>query len=51
MYGPLVIDPALPLVWVLTVALGAVVLASVAGVVPAVMAYRTPVAKNLRPLG
>lgn len=47
----LVIDPSLPPVWVLTVALGAVALASVAGIVPAVMAYRTPVAKNLRPLG
>jgi putative ABC transport system permease protein len=47
----LVIDPTLPPVWVLTVGLGAVVLASLAGIVPAVMAYRTPVAKNLRPLG
>ena len=47
----LVIDPTLPLVWVLVVALGAIALASLAGIVPAVMAYRTPVAKNLRPLG
>jgi putative ABC transport system permease protein len=35
----------------LVVCLGAVALASIAGIVPAMMAYRTPVAKNLRPLG
>jgi putative ABC transport system permease protein len=33
------------------VVLGTVVLAAAAGVVPAVMAYRTSVARNLRPLG
>ncbi|MEZ6234480.1 MAG: ABC transporter permease [Phycisphaerales bacterium] len=30
---------------------GAVLLAAAAGVIPAIMAYRTPVARNLRPLG
>ncbi|MEX2217507.1 MAG: ABC transporter permease [Phycisphaerales bacterium] len=47
----LVIDPGLTLVWVLAVAMGTVALAAVAGLVPAVMAYRTSVARNLRPLG
>ncbi len=40
-------DPALMLV----IGLVAVVLASLAGIVPAMMAYRTPVARNLRPIG
>lgn len=47
----LVIRPAWGLEWVLPVAVGAVLLAALAGVVPAVMAYRTSVAKNLKPLG
>jgi putative ABC transport system permease protein len=47
----LIVDPALSRSWVLAVAVGTVALAAAAGVVPAVMAYRTPVAKNLRPLG
>ena len=37
--------------WVLGIAAATIALAAAAGVVPAVMAYRTGVAKNLRPLG
>lgn len=47
----LVIQPSLSPTWILSIAAATVVLASLAGVVPAVMAYRTAVAKNLRPLG
>jgi putative ABC transport system permease protein len=35
----------------LTVVLATVALAGVAGVIPAILAYRTPVANNLRPIG
>lgn len=47
----LIIQPALaaePTMWVV---LAAIVLAGVAGIVPALMAYRTPVARSLRPMG
>ena len=47
----LVVDPGLSPLWVLRVVAGTVALAAAAGIVPAVMAYRTTVAKNLRPLG
>ena len=47
----LVIDPALPPRAVLAVVLATVALASLAGIVPALVAYRTSVANNLRPLG
>jgi putative ABC transport system permease protein len=47
----LVIEPGLPFERVLVVAVAAVALAALAGVIPAVMAYRTGVARNLRPLG
>jgi putative ABC transport system permease protein len=47
----LVIRPAWSPDWVLPVLVGAVLLAALAGLVPAVMAYRTSVAKNLKPLG
>jgi putative ABC transport system permease protein len=47
----LVIEPRLGLDWTLYVVAGTVVLAAAAGIVPAVMAYRTSVANNLRPLG
>jgi len=47
----LVIEPVFALDWVLGVLAGTVVLAAAAGIVPAVMAYRTSVAKNLRPIG
>lgn len=47
----LFIEPQVPL-WTLgLVVAGAVLLAALSGVIPAVMAYRTSVAKNLRPLG
>lgn len=46
----LVIEPALPIALVLIVLLATVFLAAAAGIVPAMMAYRTAVAKNLRPL-
>jgi hypothetical protein len=35
----------------MTVVLATVALAAVAGVIPAILAYRTPVANNLRPIG
>jgi putative ABC transport system permease protein len=47
----LVVDPALGVNWIVGVAAATVALAAAAGLVPAVMAYRTGVAKNLRPLG
>jgi len=47
----LVIEPSLSPIWILGVLAGTIALAAAAGVVPAVMAYRTGVAKNLRPLG
>lgn len=45
----LVIAPDLPMVPVLVVVAGAVVLACLAGVIPAISAYRTSVIRNLRP--
>lgn len=47
----LVVAPSAPPVWVVGVLAATVVLAAVAGLVPALMAYRTPVARNLRPIG
>lgn len=47
----LVIEPVLAADWTMYVLAGTIVLASAAGIVPAVMAYRTSVARNLRPLG
>lgn len=47
----LVIQPALGPETVLVVVVATVVLASLAGIAPAMVAYRTAVAKNLRPLG
>jgi putative ABC transport system permease protein len=47
----IVIEPSLQLEWAIGVIGGSLVLANLAGIVPAVMAYRTPVAKNLRPIG
>lgn len=46
-----VISPDLPADLALVAVLATVLLAAAAGVVPAVMAYRTSVAKNLRPIG
>lgn len=47
----LVIETDLPARWALVVVLATVLLAAIAGIVPAVMAYRTSVARNLRPIG
>ena len=47
----LVITPQVKLPWLLIVCTAAVVLAAVAGIAPAAMAYRTSVARNLRPIG
>ncbi|CAG1004513.1 hypothetical protein PHYC_03148 [Phycisphaerales bacterium] len=46
----LFIDPSIPPVIAAALGVATLALASVAGVVPAVMAYRTSVAKNLRPM-
>ncbi|UYV11369.1 MAG: ABC transporter permease [Phycisphaera sp.] len=47
----LVVEPAVSPVAFGVVGMAAVVLAALAGVAPAVLAYRTPVAAHLRPLG
>jgi putative ABC transport system permease protein len=47
----IVIEPAFSPYWLAAVVGGTILLAAVAGLIPAVMAYRTPVAKNLKPLG
>ncbi len=47
----LVVDPALPARPVVAVVLATVALAAVAGIIPAIVGYRTSVARNLRPLG
>jgi putative ABC transport system permease protein len=47
----LVIDTRIPLIALLAVIVATILIASLAGIIPAVMAYRTPVARNLRPLG
>jgi len=47
----LVVSPQPRLDWILVVAAITVVLAAIAGIAPAMMAYRTPVARSLRPIG
>ena len=47
----LVIEPVMSLEMLALVCGATVALAALAGLVPAVMAYRTPVVKNLKPLG
>jgi putative ABC transport system permease protein len=47
----LVVEPSLALDALVLVGIGTMLLAIVAGIVPAVMAYRTSVARNLRPIG
>lgn len=47
----LVIEPGLSPRWTVGITAVTVALASLAGVIPAIMAYRTSVSKNLRPLG
>jgi putative ABC transport system permease protein len=45
------ITPTLPPDLTLGVVVGAILLAALAGLLPAVLAYRTPVANNLKPVG
>jgi putative ABC transport system permease protein len=47
----LVITPSLPPVELVSVLVATVVLAAIAGMIPAAVAYRTSVARSLRPLG
>jgi putative ABC transport system permease protein len=47
----IVIEPSVEMITLSAVIVSTVVLAAVAGLVPAVVAYRTGVAKNLRPMG
>lgn len=47
----LVVHPVFSLDWTLGIVLGAVLLAALGGLIPAVLAYRTPVANNLKPIG
>ncbi len=47
----IVVNAELSARWVLVVVLGTVFLASIAGIVPAILAYRTSVARNLKPIG
>lgn len=47
----LTITPSLDARWLVSVAAGTVLLACLAGVVPAAVAYRTDVLRNLRPIG
>lgn len=47
----IVIAPELDARSAVLVAMGTTLLAAIAGIVPSVLAYRTPVARNLRPIG
>ncbi|MFZ4573309.1 MAG: ABC transporter permease [Phycisphaerales bacterium] len=47
----LVVSPSLPPVELVSVVVATVALSAVAGAIPAAVAYRTSVARNLRPLG
>ena len=47
----LVIQPAFDPAWTFGVIVATIALGAVAGLVPAAMAYRTPVATNLKPIG
>lgn len=47
----LVVEPTLEITIVVLIIAATIVLSVGAGIVPSVMAYRTPVAKNLKPLG
>ncbi len=47
----LVVTPRLDAATTLNVVMATVVLASLAGIVPSIAAYRTPVARHLRPIG
>lgn len=47
----LVIEPKLEPVWTFLLVMSTILLAAVAGLIPASVGYRTPVVRNLRPLG
>ncbi len=47
----IVIEPTLDLEATLLVTLGTILLATLAGLAPAIVGYRTPVARSLRPIG
>jgi putative ABC transport system permease protein len=47
----IVVEPALPIDGYLIIVLGTVALSSIAGVIPAIVAYRTSVVHSLRPIG
>ena len=47
----LVVRPDPRMEWILAVAAGTLLLGILAGIAPAAMAYRTPVARSLRPIG
>ncbi|MGD9689453.1 MAG: ABC transporter permease [Phycisphaerales bacterium] len=47
----ILLDAGLPFDLALSVGVGTVLLAAIAGIIPAVSAYRTSVARNLRPIG
>lgn len=47
----IVVDPNLTPELLIIIVAATVLLAALAGVIPALLAYRTPVAKNLRPIG
>ncbi|MFG0292328.1 MAG: ABC transporter permease [Phycisphaerales bacterium JB050] len=46
-----IVTPSVGAKWTLSIIMATVFLACVAGLVPSIMAYRTPVARNLRPVG
>lgn len=46
-----IVTPSVGAQWMLSIIMATVFLACIAGLVPSIMAYRTPVARNLRPVG
>lgn len=46
-----IVTPSAGAQWMLSIIMATVFLACIAGLVPSIMAYRTPVARNLRPVG
>lgn len=46
-----IVTPSVGAQWILSIIMATVFLACIAGLVPSIMAYKTPVARNLRPVG
>jgi putative ABC transport system permease protein len=46
-----IVTPSVGAQWILSIIMATVFLACFAGLVPSIMAYKTPVARNLRPVG